>query len=272
MPPDPTQPGALDQQGPQGLAGAGSPSTHLRSAGSASPAPADPLALPAITLPKGGRAIRGIDEKLTAGPATGTAPLSVPFPASPGRQGPAPSLPLAYDSGAGNGPFGLGWPTSLFGQDARSRIADPADPPGPAQSGDRVTGCATWSPARWRAPGGAGAQEDSHSLLAALTALAHLSNWADTTRERDKSAKAGQMPRADTSADKRPLLRWPPRGRPIAPGTTYGHLGREGPCLSERRRWLLARPGRGQGCRQPPGGTCRRWPAALGSKVVRHGG
>ena len=68
---------------------------------------------PAITLPKGGGAIRGIDEKFTANPATGTAGLAVPLPMSPGRPGTTPALELAYQSGGGNGPFGQGWTVSL---------------------------------------------------------------------------------------------------------------------------------------------------------------
>src|SRR5688500_8616013 len=69
--------------------------------------------LPAITLPKGGGAIRGIGEKFTANPVTGTGAMSVPLAASPGRSGFGPQLALSYDSGAGNGPFGFGWSLSL---------------------------------------------------------------------------------------------------------------------------------------------------------------
>ena len=65
--------------------------------------------LPSISLPKGGGAIRGVDEKLTVGQPTGTASLTVPVFTSPTRQGFGPQLSLWYDSGAGNGPFGLGW-------------------------------------------------------------------------------------------------------------------------------------------------------------------
>jgi len=65
--------------------------------------------LPRISLPVGGGAIRGIDEKLTTGQATGVAALAVTIPTSPARQGFGPTLQLSYDSGAGNGPFGLGW-------------------------------------------------------------------------------------------------------------------------------------------------------------------
>lgn len=64
---------------------------------------------PSISLPKGGGAIRGIGEKFAANPVTGTGSLSVPIATSPGRSGFGPQLSLSYDSGSGNGPFGLGW-------------------------------------------------------------------------------------------------------------------------------------------------------------------
>ncbi len=65
--------------------------------------------MPSISLPKGGGAIRGIDEKLSVNQPSGTASLTVAVFTSPARQGFAPKLALSYDSGAGNGPFGLGW-------------------------------------------------------------------------------------------------------------------------------------------------------------------
>src|SRR5215471_10797216 len=68
---------------------------------------------PTISLPKGGGAIRGIGEKFAANPVTGTGSMSVPIPTSPGRSGFGPQLSLSYDSGSGNGPFGLGWSLSL---------------------------------------------------------------------------------------------------------------------------------------------------------------
>ena len=71
------------------------------------------LQIPNLTLPKGGGAIRGIGEKFTANPVTGTGSLSVPIAISPGRSGFGPQLALSYDSGAGNGPFGIGWSLSL---------------------------------------------------------------------------------------------------------------------------------------------------------------
>jgi hypothetical protein len=68
---------------------------------------------PSLTLPKGGGALRGIGEKFAANPVTGTGTLTLPIAVSPGRAGFAPQLTLSYDSGSGNGPFGLGWNLSL---------------------------------------------------------------------------------------------------------------------------------------------------------------
>lgn len=64
--------------------------------------------LPTLSLPKGGGAIRGIGEKFSTNPATGTGSLSVPI-ATSGRAGFELGLALHYDSGAGNGPHGIGW-------------------------------------------------------------------------------------------------------------------------------------------------------------------
>src|SRR5262245_15157473 len=68
---------------------------------------------PHITLPKGGGAIHGMGETFTANPVTGTGSFSVPLATSAGRGGFGPQLTLSYDSGAGNGAFGLGWTLSL---------------------------------------------------------------------------------------------------------------------------------------------------------------
>src|SRR5215469_8478952 len=69
--------------------------------------------IPQISLPKGGGAIRGIDEKFTANPVTGTGSLTIPITTSPGRSGFGPQLGLTYDSGHGNGIFGMGFSLSL---------------------------------------------------------------------------------------------------------------------------------------------------------------
>jgi RHS repeat-associated protein len=68
---------------------------------------------PAISLPKGGGAIRGVGEKFGSNPVTGTGSMSIPIFTSPARSGFAPQLSLSYDSGNGNGPFGFGWGLSL---------------------------------------------------------------------------------------------------------------------------------------------------------------
>src|SRR5215210_2145353 len=72
-----------------------------------------PSSPPAISLPKGGGAIRGMGEKFSANPVTGTGSLSVPIYSSPGRSGFGPEVSLSYDSGTGNGPFGFGWSLSV---------------------------------------------------------------------------------------------------------------------------------------------------------------
>jgi RHS repeat-associated protein len=73
-----------------------------------------PIAIetPSITLPKGGGAVQGIDEKFSINAANGTSGFSLPLPASPAR-GVIPSLMLGYSSGGGNGIFGLGWNLDL---------------------------------------------------------------------------------------------------------------------------------------------------------------
>jgi RHS repeat-associated protein len=70
----------------------------------------DPPAIevPKIELPKGGGAVRGIDEEFKVNAANGTASFSIPLPVATSR-GVAPKLRLAYSSGGGNGTFGLGW-------------------------------------------------------------------------------------------------------------------------------------------------------------------
>src|SRR5262245_15417589 len=79
----------------------------------AAPRSAPPTSLPTISQPTGGGAIRGIGEKLSINPVTGTSALSVPVGTSASRGDFAPQLTLTYDSGAGNGPYGLGWQLAL---------------------------------------------------------------------------------------------------------------------------------------------------------------
>lgn len=70
------------------------------------------IEVPSISLPKGGGAIKGIDEKISVNAVNGTASFSIPLPFSQAR-GVTPSLSISYNSGSGNGIFGLGWNMSL---------------------------------------------------------------------------------------------------------------------------------------------------------------
>lgn len=71
--------------------------------------PFEPVKAPALSLPKGGGAMRSIDEKFSVNSANGTLSFGIPLPLSPGRGGAAPALSLGYNSGGGNSAFGLGW-------------------------------------------------------------------------------------------------------------------------------------------------------------------
>jgi hypothetical protein len=68
-----------------------------------------------ISLPKGGGAVQGIGEKFSPDLYTGTGNFTVPIALPPGRNGFKPQLNLVYSTGAGNGPFGLGWALSVPG-------------------------------------------------------------------------------------------------------------------------------------------------------------
>jgi RHS repeat-associated protein len=70
-------------------------------------------AAPSISLPKGGGALKGIDEKFSVNAVNGTAGMEIPLPLTPGRGGFSPALSLSYNSGGGNSEFGLGWGLSL---------------------------------------------------------------------------------------------------------------------------------------------------------------
>lgn len=72
-------------------------------------------AAPTISLPKGGGALKGIDEKFSVNAVNGTAGLEIALPFTPGRGGFTPSLSLSYNSGSGNSEFGLGWGLGLPG-------------------------------------------------------------------------------------------------------------------------------------------------------------
>jgi hypothetical protein len=54
-----------------------------------------------------------MEEKFAANPVMGAGAMSVPTATSPGRASFEPQFSVSYDSGAGNGIFGLGWTLSL---------------------------------------------------------------------------------------------------------------------------------------------------------------
>jgi RHS repeat-associated protein len=68
---------------------------------------------PAISLPKGGGAIKGIGETFQPNLFSGTGNFSIPIYTSPCRGDFGPKLTLQYSTGNGNGPFGLGWQLSI---------------------------------------------------------------------------------------------------------------------------------------------------------------
>src|SRR5829696_7575628 len=68
-----------------------------------------------ISTPQGGGALHGIGETFSPDLHTGTGNFTVPIALPPGRNGFQPQLSLAYSTGNGNGPFGLGWALSVPG-------------------------------------------------------------------------------------------------------------------------------------------------------------
>lgn len=69
------------------------------------------VSAPSLNLPTPRGALRGLGQSVSVSPALGTSALSIPVPVTAGRG--APSLTLRYDSGGGNGVFGLGWSLSV---------------------------------------------------------------------------------------------------------------------------------------------------------------
>ncbi|EHK24115.1 uncharacterized protein TRIVIDRAFT_49, partial [Trichoderma virens Gv29-8] len=62
---------------------------------------------------KGGGALRSIDQKFEVNPCNGTLTLDLPLHLTQSRHNFHPELNLSYNSGAGNGPFGIGWNLSF---------------------------------------------------------------------------------------------------------------------------------------------------------------
>ena len=67
------------------------------------------LSGPVLSTGRGGGALRGTKGEFNCDAHTGSAKLSIPLPFTPDREGTVPPVSLSYDSGNGNGVFGLGW-------------------------------------------------------------------------------------------------------------------------------------------------------------------
>jgi RHS repeat-associated protein len=105
-----------DNSSPKNTAGSPSPLdryTVQPKGGQQDDSPFYKSSAPSIGLPKGGGALKGIDEKFSVNSVNGTAGLEIPLPFSPGRGGFSPSLSLSYNSGGGNSEFGLGFGLGL---------------------------------------------------------------------------------------------------------------------------------------------------------------
>lgn len=93
----------------------GAPPRAVPASGGGAPADGDgggKIKAATIALPKGGGAIKGIGADFRNGGFTGAATLSVAIAVTDCRGG-APGLALQYQSGGGNGPYGLGFAIGL---------------------------------------------------------------------------------------------------------------------------------------------------------------
>src|ERR1700678_2798574 len=62
-----------------------------------------------FTTGQGGGSLRSIDETFKVNPSNGTLSFNLPLRTTEARNKFSPSLSLSYNSGSGNGPFGIGW-------------------------------------------------------------------------------------------------------------------------------------------------------------------
>src|ERR1051326_1737630 len=112
MPDDPTK-----RNSPQGESSIVANSKPLHHADNTRQAPSDGKtvdtddrpSIPKVELPRGGGALRSIDEKFQVNAANGLASFAIPLPFSNARSAFMPNVIFGYSSGSGNGAFGLGW-------------------------------------------------------------------------------------------------------------------------------------------------------------------
>ncbi|MFC7448961.1 SpvB/TcaC N-terminal domain-containing protein [Rhodococcus daqingensis] len=113
------------------------------------------LEAPSIGLPKGGGALRSIDEQFSVNPSNGTVSLTLPLPFTPGRAGLAPPIRLQYDGGAGNSVVGLGWALDFPTVQRRTDRHVPTYSPHDSFSlagGDELVPVLEWDGADWVEP------------------------------------------------------------------------------------------------------------------------
>ncbi len=89
------------------------PDLPLSGLDGAGPAGRPGIEAPAIGLPKGGGAIRGLDAVFAAAGATGGAGMRVALPLPADRTGAPPAVGLVYTTQGANGPFGRGWALTI---------------------------------------------------------------------------------------------------------------------------------------------------------------
>jgi RHS repeat-associated protein len=85
-----------------------------------------------LALPKGGGAVQAIGTTFDVDLNTGTGSFGIPLELPMGPNAIRPNLTLRYSSGAGDGPFGLGWTLALMSVTRRTDLAVPTY--GPADS------------------------------------------------------------------------------------------------------------------------------------------
>ena len=83
------------------------------------------LSAPTVSLPKGGGAVQSLNQSVEARAFTGTMMFDVPVYASPAR-GLEPRLSVAYNSGSGNGAFGIGFDIAIPSVSRRTDKCIPA--------------------------------------------------------------------------------------------------------------------------------------------------
>ena len=156
---------------------------------------------PTISLPKGGGAIRGIGEKFAANPVTGTGSMTVPIATSPGRSGFGPQLSLSYDSGAGNGPFGFGWISSLPHHSQDRQRACPSTTTPTNRTSSSFPGRRTWFRFWFKSEGIGGAEELRSRTVSGQTYRS--SAIARASKDSSPASSAGpmsQIPRTRSGA------------------------------------------------------------------------